>query len=182
MRVLDTPVAGVLLVEPRIFSDERGFFMETWHAHGLAEAGIGGPFVQDNHSHSRRGTLRGLHYQCVKPQGKLVRVATGAVFDVVVDLRRSSRTFGKWYGVELSAANRLQLWIPAGFAHGFYVLSESADFLYKCTDYYAPQYERTLLWSDATVAVQWPLLPGAELLLSSKDAAGTRFGDVEVFE
>lgn len=181
MKVSDTAIAGARLIEPRVFGDHRGFFLETWNERDYAAAGIVAQFVQDNHSLSRRGTLRGLHYQLPQSQGKLVRVVHGAVYDVIVDLRRSSPTFRKWYGTELSADNRHQLWLPPGLAHGFYVLSETAEFVYKCTDYYAPRHEHTLLWNDATVGVEWPILPGGELLLSDKDACGARFDSLELF-
>jgi dTDP-4-dehydrorhamnose 3,5-epimerase len=174
-------IPDVVLIEPRVFGDDRGFFMETWRAETFAQAGLPDVFVQDNHSRSRRGSLRGLHYQLQQPQGKLVRVAIGSVFDVAVDLRRSSPTFGQWVGAELSADNRLQMWIPLGFAHGFLVLSETADFVYKCTDYYSPASERVLAWNDPDVAVEWPITPGMEPLLSPKDLAGTRFRDAECF-
>ncbi len=181
MNVIETGIAGLLVLEPKVFGDARGFFMESFNARTFAElTGVKTDFVQDNHSRSGRGVLRGLHYQVQQPQGKLVRVAQGRVFDVAVDLRRSSPTFGKWYGVELSGENHRQFWVPAGFAHGFYVLSESADFLYKTTDYYAPQHERSLAWNDPTVGVQWPL--DGEPLLSAKDLAGKPLGECEVFE
>lgn len=181
MNVLETGIPGLLVLEPKVFGDARGFFMESFNARTFAElTGVKTDFVQDNHSRSGRGVLRGLHYQVQQPQGKLVRVAQGRVFDVAVDLRRSSPTFGKWYGVELSGENHRQFWVPAGFAHGFYVLSESADFLYKTTDYYAPQHERSLAWNDPTVSVQWPLQ--GEPLLSAKDLAGKPLGECEVFE
>jgi dTDP-4-dehydrorhamnose 3,5-epimerase len=174
-------IPDVLLVQPKVFGDERGFFMESWVQRKFAAAGAGAGFVQDNHSRSVRGTLRGLHYQIRQPQGKLVRVVSGAVFDVVVDLRRSSPTFGAWVGVELSETNKHMLWAPAGCAHGFLVLSESADFLYKCTDYYAPEAERTIRWDDPTLRIAWPLPAGVRPLLSAKDAAGVAFGDAEYF-
>lgn len=181
MNVIETGIAGLLVLEPKVFGDARGFFMESFNARTFAElTGVKADFVQDNHSRSGRGVLRGLHYQVQQPQGKLVRVAQGRVFDVAVDLRKSSPTFGKWYGVELSGENHRQFWVPAGFAHGFYVLSDSADFLYKTTDYYAPQHERSLAWNDATVGVQWPL--EGEPQLSAKDLAGKPLGECEVFE
>ncbi|MBL8467103.1 dTDP-4-dehydrorhamnose 3,5-epimerase [Methyloversatilis discipulorum] len=182
MKVIETGIAGLLVLEPKVFGDARGFFMESFNARTFAEVtGLKDvDFVQDNHSRSGRGVLRGLHYQVRQPQGKLVRVTQGSVFDVAVDLRRSSPTFGQWYGVELSGENHRQFWVPAGFAHGFYVLSESADFLYKTTDYYAPEYERSLAWNDPTVGVQWPL--AGEPLLSAKDLAGKPLGECEVFE
>lgn len=181
MKVIETGIEGLLVLEPKVFGDARGFFMESFNARTFAEVtGLKLDFVQDNHSRSGRGVLRGLHYQVRRPQGKLVRVSQGSVFDVAVDLRRSSPTFGRWYGVELSGENHRQFWVPAGFAHGFYVLSESADFLYKTTDYYAPEHERSLAWNDPTVGVQWPL--AGEPLLSAKDVAGKPLGECEVFE
>ena len=181
MKVIETGIEGLLVLEPKVFGDARGFFMESFNARTFAEVtGLKLDFVQDNHSRSGRGVLRGLHYQVRQPQGKLVRVSQGSVFDVAVDLRRSSPTFGRWYGVELSGENHRQFWVPAGFAHGFYVLSESADFLYKTTDYYAPEYERSLAWNDPTVGVQWPL--AGEPLLSAKALAGKPLGECEVFE
>jgi dTDP-4-dehydrorhamnose 3,5-epimerase len=182
MKVIETGIEGLLVLEPKVFGDARGFFMESFNARTFAEVtGLKDvDFVQDNHSRSGRGVLRGLHYQVRQPQGKLVRVTQGSVFDVAVDLRRPSPTFGQWYGVELSGENHRQFWVPAGFAHGFYVLSESADFLYKTTDYYAPEHERSLAWNDPTVGVQWPL--AGEPLLSAKDLAGKPLGECEVFE
>lgn len=182
MKVITTPIDGLLIIEPQVFGDERGFFCETWQAARYSEAGIDGDFVQDNHSRSRQGILRGLHYQIQNPQGKLVRVTEGEVFDVAVDLRRSSATFGQWYGVTLSADNHRQFWVPPGFAHGFYVLSESADFVYKCTDYYAPEFERSLLWNDAGIGIDWPLVGGQAPTLSQKDAAGLPLASAEVFD
>ena len=178
-----TPLAipDVVLVEPQVFGDARGFFMETWQAARFAEAGIGATFVQDNHSRSSRGTLRGLHYQLVQTQGKLVRVVAGEVFDVAVDLRRSSPTFGRWVGTALSAENKHLVWIPPGFAHGFYVTSEYAEFVYKCTDYYHPQSERSLLWNDPQIGVAWPVPVGSEPLLSAKDRMGLRLSSAECF-
>jgi dTDP-4-dehydrorhamnose 3,5-epimerase len=169
MKVLPTELPGVLIVEPRVFGDERGFFFEAYQAQRYAEAGIRGPFVQDNVSRSARSILRGLHYQHPHAQGKLVSVLAGSVFDVAVDVRRGSATFGKWVGVELSDQNRRQLWIPAGFAHGFCVTSESADFAYKCTDFYAPDCEHTILWNDPRIGIRWPV---EQPRLSPKDAAG----------
>ena len=179
MKVVRTAIPDVCIVEPRVFGDARGFFMESWNARMLAEAGIEATFVQDNHSRSRRGVLRGLHYQIAHPQGKLVRVVAGEVFDVAVDLRRSSPTFGRWVGVTLSEENKRMLWVPAGFAHGFLVRSDSADFLYKATDYYHPEHERTLAWNDADVGIEWPL--EGEPQLAAKDATGARLADAEVF-
>lgn len=172
-------IPDVLLIRPRVHGDTRGFFLESWEKRKFAEAGLTLDFVQDNHSRSARHTLRGLHYQLAQPQGKLVRVTSGSVYDVVVDMRRSSPTFGCWLGAELSDANKHMLWVPPGFAHGFLVLSETADFLYKCTDYYAPQHERTIRWDDPTLAIDWPLPPSVAPLLSSKDAAGVDFQHAE---
>ncbi|MFT6916122.1 MAG: dTDP-4-dehydrorhamnose 3,5-epimerase [Motiliproteus sp.] len=171
MRVIDTRLPGVKIIEPRVFGDERGFFLETFQAERYAEHGMSLPFVQDNHSRSARGVLRGLHFQKTKPQGKLVRVVRGEVFDVAVDLRPGSPTFGQWEGVVLSDDNKRQYWVPPGFAHGFVVLSESADFEYKCTDYYDPSDEGCLLWNDPRVGVDWPI---KEPLLSDKDKQGQR--------
>lgn len=181
MKVSTTPLEGALLIEPRLFADDRGHFFESWNARAFAEAGIDAAFVQDNHSRSAAGVLRGLHYQVRRPQGKLVRVVSGAAFDVIVDLRRGSATFGRWHGVELSAANRAMLWVPPGFAHGFLALGESTEMLYKCTDFYAPEDERTLLWSDPALAIDWPLA-GAAPLLSAKDAAGRLLADSETYQ
>ncbi|MBB3047311.1 dTDP-4-dehydrorhamnose 3,5-epimerase [Litorivivens lipolytica] len=182
MKVQTTQIEGLLVIEPKVFGDERGFFCETWQAERYREAGVEGEFVQDNHSRSRQGVLRGLHYQIKQPQGKLVRVTHGEVFDVAVDMRRSSPTFGQWYGVVLSGQNHRQFWVPPGFAHGFYVMSESADFHYKCTDYYAPEHERSLLWSDKQVGIEWPLVDTGEPELSAKDAQGVPFVDAEAFD
>jgi dTDP-4-dehydrorhamnose 3,5-epimerase len=180
VNVIQTAIPGVLVIEPVVKADARGFFVEVWHEPRYRSAGIDLPFVQDNHSRSGRGTLRGLHYQIQHSQGKLVRVAAGEVFDVAVDLRRSSPTFGRWVGAILSGENHHQFWIPPGFAHGFYVMSESADLLYKCTDLYAPEYDRTLKWDDPDVGVEWPL-SGNALLLSPKDQTGIALGDAEVY-
>lgn len=182
MNVIETGLAGLKLIEPRVFGDERGFFMETWNAARFAEAGIDAAFVQDNHSRSAAGILRGLHYQIQHPQGKLVRVVRGSVFDVAVDLRRRSATFGQWFGVELSEENQRMLWVPPGFAHGFYVTSESADFVYKCSDIYAPEHERSLLWNDPALGIEWPLLGGQAPLLSAKDADGVLLANADVYE
>jgi len=181
MKFSPTAIPEVILIEPRLFGDSRGFFMETWQAKKFAEVGIDLSFVQDNHSRSTKGTLRGLHYQLHQPQGKLVRVLAGTIFDVAVDLRRSSPNFGRWLGITLTAESPAMLWVPPGFAHGFYVLSESADFFYKCTDYYAPEHERTILWNDPTLRIDWPLAPGETPLLSGKDSAGSSFADAEVY-
>lgn len=180
MNIIETAIPGVLIIEPRVFGDTRGFFMETWNAQGFADAGLDLAFVQDNHSRSQKGVLRGLHFQNPGPQGKLVRVASGAVFDVAVDLRASSPTFGKWVGVELSAANKRMFWVPEGFAHGFVTLEDETDFLYKCTAPYAPQSEFTLAWNDPAVGIQWPDI-GIDPLVSEKDARGLALADVPVF-
>ena len=173
MKATRLSIPEVVLIEPKVFGDARGFFFESFNQKAFNEAtGTNHAFVQDNHSRSSRGVLRGLHYQIQQPQGKLVRVARGAVFDVAVDIRRSSPTFGQWVGVELSEDNQHQLWVPPGFAHGFVVLSESADFLYKTTDYYAPQHERSIAWNDPSIGISWPALAqGQQPLLSAKDSA-----------
>jgi dTDP-4-dehydrorhamnose 3,5-epimerase len=182
MKAIPTKIPDVIILEPQVFHDARGFFMETYHARKLAELGITAQFVQDNHSRSQRGTLRGLHYQLRQAQGKLVRVVTGEIFDVAVDLRRRSPTFGQWSGAILSAENKLQLWIPPGFAHGFYALSETVDLLYKVTDYYAPEWDRTLMWNDPQINIVWPLVDGQQPVLSAKDMQGRLFSQAEVFE
>jgi dTDP-4-dehydrorhamnose 3,5-epimerase len=179
MNITPTALADVKLVTPRVFGDERGFFLESWNQRAFADAGLGATFVQDNHSRSRRGVLRGLHYQIEHAQGKLVRVITGEVFDVVVDLRRSSPAFGRSLGFRLSHENKQMLWIPPGFAHGFLVVSEYADFLYKTTDYWYPQHERTLLWNDAALAIEWPLEVAP--VLTAKDAAGIPLANAETY-
>ena len=180
MRAIPTEIPGVLVIEPKVFGDERGFFYESWNARAFdALVGRKVSFVQDNHSRSARNVLRGLHYQVKQAQGKLVRVTAGEVFDVAVDLRKSSPTFGRAVGASLSAENRRMLWIPEGFAHGFVVTSESADFLYKATDYYAPEHERTLLWNDPKLGIRWPL--AGEALLKPRDAAGTPLDRAETF-
>jgi dTDP-4-dehydrorhamnose 3,5-epimerase len=180
MIITPTAVPDVLLIEPKVFGDARGFFFESYNGRAFAEAsGLDVDFVQDNHSRSARGVLRGLHYQIQQPQGKLVRVVAGAVFDVAVDIRKASPTFGKWVGIELSAENKKMIWVPPGFAHGFLVLSEVAEFLYKTTDYYAPNYERSIAWNDPDIGIAWPL--AGEPLLSTKDQAGARLKDAEVF-
>jgi len=180
MKVVDTGLPGVKLIEPKVFGDDRGFFLESWNAKTFADAGLDLDFVQDNHSRSAKGVLRGLHYQLANPQGKLVRVTIGRVFDVAVDLRRSSPDFGRWVGYELSAENKKMLWVPPGFGHGFVVLSESADFLYKCTTIYAPADERAVRWDDPDLGIDWRL-DGATPLLSAKDAAAPSLADAEVF-
>ena len=179
MKITPTALPDVLLIEPRVFGDARGFFFESWNARGFEAAGMGQHFVQDNHSRSARDVLRGLHYQIRQPQGKLVRVVVGEIFDVVVDIRKSSPTFGRHASVRLSADVHNQLWVPVGFAHGFCVVSEVAEVLYKTTDYYAPEHERCILWNDPDLAIDWPL-QGVPVL-SGKDAAGTRLRDAEVF-
>jgi dTDP-4-dehydrorhamnose 3,5-epimerase len=175
MKFIDTKLKGVVLVEPDVFSDPRGYFLETYHAGRYAEGGIAGPFVQDNFSHSVRGTLRGLHYQLRHAQGKLVMALEGRIFDVAVDIRKGSPTFAQWVGVELSGENKRQLYIPPGFAHGFCVLSDTADVLYKCTDVYAPQDERGIIWNDPALGIAWPV---AEPLLSKKDGAYRRLSEI----
>lgn len=179
MNVIETALPGVLLLEPKVFGDARGFFLESWNRQTFAGLDLDVDFVQDNHSRSAKGVLRGLHYQLNEPQGKLVRVVSGAVFDVAVDLRKSSPHFGKWVGFELSAENRRMLWIPQGFGHGFLVLSEAADFLYKTTAYYAPQWDRGVRWNDPDIGVQWPL--ESEPKLSAKDAVAPLLKDAEVY-
>ncbi len=180
MNIIETAIPGPLIIEPRVFGDARGFFMESWNAAGFAAAGLDLTFVQDNHSRSQKGVLRGLHFQNPGPQGKLVRVTRGAVFDVAVDLRRSSPYFGRWVGVELSAANHRMLWVPEGFAHGFLTLEDDTDFLYKCTAPYAPQSEYTLAWDDPAVGIEWPVA-GVDPIISDKDARGMALCDVPVF-
>ena len=181
MKVIATAIPEVLIIEPKVFGDARGFFYESFNQQAFNEAtGTDHKFVQDNHSRSSRGVLRGLHYQIQQPQGKLVRAARGAVFDVAVDVRKASPTFGKWVGVELSEDNHRQLWVPPGFAHGFVVLSESADFLYKTTDYYAPAYERSIVWNDPAIGIEWPL--SAEPSLSAKDQQGVALAQAELFD
>lgn len=181
MKVLDTLLPEVKLIEPKLFGDDRGFFLESWNARTFAEAGIDAEFVQDNHSRSARGVLRGLHYQMVRPQGKLVRVAAGRAFDVAVDIRRSSPNFGRWLGYELSAQNKRMLWVPGGFAHGFLALEDGTDFLYKCTDFYAPEHDRSMRWDDPAIGIEWPL-SGLEPILSPKDKAAPPLAEAETFE
>ncbi len=182
MQVIKTEIPEVLIIEPTAFGDDRGFFLESFNRRVFSEAGLPTDFVQDNHSRSARGVLRGMHYQMKQTQGKLVRVTAGAVFDVAVDMRRNSSTFGRWVGVELNAENKRQLWVPEGFAHGFYTLSDSADFQYKCTDYYAPEHERSLMWNDPEVGIEWPLAIGGEPQLAAKDEAGLPLSLAETFE
>jgi dTDP-4-dehydrorhamnose 3,5-epimerase len=181
MKFQSTPIKDAVLIEPQVFGDARGFFLETWQVEKFEAAGIAAPFAQDNHSRSSQWTLRGLHFQVEHPQGKLVRVTTGSVFDVIVDLRRSSPTFGAWWGIELSADNHRMLWVPPGLAHGILVTSDFADFLYKCTDLYSPTHERTLAWNDPKLAIQWPLPSGTTPKLSAKDNQGTSFEKIEKF-
>lgn len=181
MKFIPTQIPDVILIEPKIFQDERGFFLESYQRNHFRAAGIDADFVQDNHSKSRQGTLRGLHYQIKHPQGKLVRVTSGEIFDVAVDLRRNSPTFGKWVGDFLSADNKKMLWVPAGFAHGFFVTSPSAELLYKATDYYTPEWERTIAWNDPTINISWPIQNEGPVL-SPKDRTGKMFLDADVFE
>lgn len=182
MNILPTPLPGALILEPRVFGDARGFFLETWNEQTFAAAGIDANFVQDNHSFSRRGTLRGLHYQLTQPQGKLVWVVAGEVLDVVVDLRRSSPTFGQWTSAVLSGENFRRMWVPPGFAHGFSVLSESAHFCYKCTAYYAPADERVILWNDPDLAIDWQIPSDLPPVLSGRDLAGQTLRTAAVYE
>jgi dTDP-4-dehydrorhamnose 3,5-epimerase len=181
MKIYPSSVPDVQIIEPQVFRDERGFFMETWNRDLFQKLGLDCDFVQDNHSRSAQGVLRGLHYQIGRPQGKLVRVVTGRVFDVAVDLRRSSPTFGRWVGYELSAENNLLLWIPPGFAHGFLTLEEGSDFVYKCTDFYSPNDDRAILWSDPAIGIEWPLSEVGTPLISSKDAAAPRMAEAELY-
>jgi len=181
MEFIPTEIPEVVLIRPKVFGDQRGYFFESWEERKFAAGGLNVKFVQDNHSHSTRGVLRGLHYQIQQPQGKLVRVAAGRVFDVAVDIRRSSPTFGRWVGVELSEQNHHMLWVPPGFAHGYLTLSDVADFLYRCTDFYAPSSERAILWNDPDLKVVWPVFPGVEPVVSAKDARARPFRDAEYF-
>jgi dTDP-4-dehydrorhamnose 3,5-epimerase len=181
MEFVPTRIPDVVLIKPKVLGDDRGFFLETWHAREFANAGIDVRFVQDNHSRSSQWTLRGLHYQIVQPQGKLIRVSRGAVFDVSVDIRRSSRTFGEWVGVELTEANHEMLWVPPGFAHGFLTLADRVDFLYKCTDFYAPKHERTIRWNDPTLGIEWPIPHGIAPLLAARDSAAGGISEAECF-
>jgi dTDP-4-dehydrorhamnose 3,5-epimerase len=180
MNIIPTEIPDVLIIEPQVFQDERGFFFEAYNHQKFADkAGIAINFVQDNHSYSKQNVLRGLHYQIKQPQGKLIRVISGTIFDVAVDLRKSSPTFGQWVGCELNTLNKRQLWIPSGFAHGFVVLSATAEVLYKTTDFYAPQYDRCIIWNDPDLAIDWHLV--SPPILSAKDAAGKPFATAEVF-
>jgi dTDP-4-dehydrorhamnose 3,5-epimerase len=181
MQFEPTRLPEVVLIKPKLFGDARGYFLESWQQQKFADAGIQTQFVQDNHSHSGQWVLRGMHYQIQNPQGKLVRVTRGEVFDVAIDARRSSPNFGKWVGVELNDTNHHMLWVPPGFAHGFLALSEQVDFLYKCTDVYAPQHERTIRWDDPAVGIEWPIPPGVRPQLAVRDAQAPGIKDVEVF-
>lgn len=181
MKFIQTEIPGLTIIEPQVHGDARGFFMETYQEREFLAAGLPVNFVQDNHSGSRGGILRGLHYQVRHAQGKLVRAAVGEVFDVVVDLRKSSPTFGRWVGMTLSSENKRMLWVPAGLAHGFLVVSEWAEFLYKTTDFYAPEWERTLLWNDPQIGITWPIKPGDPPLLSEKDRCGSLLANAEVY-
>ncbi len=181
MQIIKTSIPETFIIEPKVFGDERGFFMETYQAKKFIEFGISSDFVQDNHSGSGRGILRGLHYQIQHAQGKLVRVVSGSVFDVAVDIRKSSPTYGKWVGTTLSAENKYMFWIPAGFAHGFYVTSDWADIIYKATAYYAPEWERSILWNDPDIGITWPLLNNTPPILSSKDVNALLFKDAEKY-
>lgn len=180
MNILSTPIPDLLIIEPKVFTDGRGFFLESWNLGAFRQAGLDLQFVQDNHSRSAKGVLRGLHFQNPNPQGKLVRVTAGRVWSVALDLRRSSPTFGQWEGVSLSEANKRMFWIPPGFAHGFVSLEEGTDFLYKCTRPYEPEHEQSLLWNDPSIGIDWPL-EGIEPQLSAKDAAGKSLTDIEFF-
>ena len=182
MDFVPTEIPDIVVIKPRVYEDPRGFFLETYRENRFVEAGIDQKFVQENHSASERGVLRGLHYQIRQPQGKLIRAIAGEIFDVAVDIRRSSPTFGKWVGIILSAENKLQLWIPAGFAHGFYVLSERAEVTYKVTDYYAPEWERSLLWNDPALGIEWSLVDGKSPTLSQKDVQGKILAEAELFD
>ena len=181
MKFIPTAIPDAIVIEAQVCGDDRGYFMEVFRENLFGENGITGPFVQDNQSSSAQGVLRGLHYQIKQPQGKLVRVLSGRVFDVAVDLRRSSPTCGRWVGVELSAQNHRMFWVPPGFGHGFLVLSEQAEFFYKCTDYYAPEHERAIRWDDPELGIDWPLAAGGEVVVSDKDQAGLPFAQAELF-
>lgn len=181
MKVTETRLPEVKIIDPVVRGDERGFFVETWNARAYAEAGLDATFVQDNHSRSARGVLRGLHYQIRQPQGKLVRVVAGRAFDVAVDIRRSSPRFGQWVGVELSATNKRLLWVPPGFAHGFLALEDGTDFVYKCSDFYAPEHERSILWSDAAIGIDWPLGEIGDPIVAAKDQAGKTLAEADLF-
>ena len=181
MKIIQTSIPDVFIIEPKVFGDERGFFLETYQEETFSDIGVDCNFVQDNHSGSKKGVLRGLHYQLKQSQGKLVRVVFGEIFDVAVDIRRNSPTFGQWVGAVLSTENRHQLWIPEGFAHGFYVLSDWAEIIYKATDYYAPQWERSILWNDPDLGIEWPFDKQNQPIVSSKDAIGNTLKNSEVY-
>ena len=181
MKFIKTSIPEVIVVEPQVFGDHRGFFLETWEKNKFKESGIDSDFVQDNHSKSSQGTLRGLHYQIQHPQGKLIRVIQGEIYDVAVDIRKNSPTFGQWSGEYLTAENKKILWIPPGFAHGFYVITTTAEVCYKCTDYYFPQHERCILWNDSELAIDWPLINNESPTLSRKDREGVLLKDAEIF-
>jgi dTDP-4-dehydrorhamnose 3,5-epimerase len=182
VNIVRTAIPEVVIIEPKVFPDDRGYFYETYQSKNYAQAGVSTDFPQDNQSRSMRHVIRGMHYQIQQPQGKLVRVVSGSVFDVAVDIRRSSPTFGKWVGAELSAQNKHQFWIPVGFAHGFYVLSEWAEVLYKASDYYAPQWERCIRWNDPQIAIQWPIPEGMNPIVSAKDSQGKLLSDADLFD
>ena len=182
MKFLPTKIPAVVVIQPDVYTDNRGFFIETWQLEKFTQAGINASFVQDNHSRSGQGVLRGLHYQIKNAQGKLVRVVSGEIYDVAVDLRRNSPTFGQWVSEIISEDNKKMLWIPAGFAHGFYVLSRTADFLYKCTDFYSPDHDRTIRWDDPDLAIDWPLVDRIPPTVGAKDALGVAFKDADCFE
>lgn len=181
MKIVETDIPDLKIIEPRVFSDDRGYFLETWNAQSFSQAGLNCTFVQDNQSKSRRNVLRGLHYQIQSPQAKLVRVVTGAIYDVAVDLRRGSPTFGRWAGAELSETNHRMMLIPTGFAHGFLSLADETQLVYKCTDFYASQHERTIMWNDPDLAIAWPLAAGEQPIVSSKDAMGRGLKEADVF-
>jgi dTDP-4-dehydrorhamnose 3,5-epimerase len=181
VKIIETCIPDVKIIEPRLFGDDRGFFLETFRDDWFKENVADVTFIQDNHSKSSQGILRGMHYQLEQTQGKLVRVTSGEVYDVAIDMRKNSPSYGRWFGVLLSSENKFQLWVPAGFAHGFYVTSESAEFVYKCTDYYAPQYEVSLKWDDPTLAITWPILTNTKPSLSAKDKDGLLFKDAPSF-
>jgi len=181
MKIIEAAIPDVKIIEPRVFSDDRGYFLETWNAQGFNQAGLNWTFVQDNQSKSHRNVLRGLHYQIQSPQAKLVRVVTGAIYDVAVDLRRGSPTFGRWVGMELSEANHRMMLIPVGFAHGFLSLTDETQLVYKCTDFYAAPHERTIMWNDPDLAIAWPLAAGEQPIVSSKDAMGRSLKEADLF-
>ena len=181
MKIIETDIPDLKIIEPRVFSDDRGYFLETWNAQSFSQTGLNWTFVQDNQSRSHRNVLRGLHYQIQSPQAKLVRVVRGAIYDVAVDLRRGSPTFGRWAGAELSEANHRMMLIPTGFAHGFLALTDGTQLVYKCTDFYASQHERTIMWNDPDLAIAWPLAAGEQPIVSSKDAMGRGLKEADVF-